>query len=201
MIWELDHKEGWVPKNCCFWTVMVEKILESPLDCKEIKPVNPKGNQPWIFIGKTDAEAETPTFWPPDTKSLLIGKDSDAGKDWMQKEEGAPEDKRWDGITDSMDMNLNKVWEIVKNRGAWLAAAHGVAKSQTWRSNWTTTMTYHCRGNGGGGNWGSSVPKRDHSSAPPLLTLHRPLSPSFFYIQSRGHSSSHTSSKTKKKVT
>ena len=89
-MWELDHKEGWVVNNWCFWIVL-EKTLESPLDCKEIKAVNPKGNQPWIFIGRTDAEA--PVLWPPDAKSQLIGKDPDAGKDWRQKEKGAAEDE------------------------------------------------------------------------------------------------------------
>ena len=85
-LWELDHKEGWEPKDWYFWAVTLEKTLESPLDCKEIKPVNPKGNQPWIFIGRTDAEAEAPILWPPDAKSQLIGKDPDAGKDWGQEE-------------------------------------------------------------------------------------------------------------------
>ena len=84
-MWELDHKESWVPKNRCFWTVVLEKTLESPLDCKEIPPVHPKGNQPWIFIGSTDAESEIPILWPPDAKSWLIWKDSDAGKDWGQE--------------------------------------------------------------------------------------------------------------------
>ena len=85
-MWGLDHKEGWVLKNRCFWTVVLEKTLESPLDCEEIKPVNPKRNQSWIFIGRTDAEAETPTLWPLDVKNWLIGKDSDSGKDWRQEE-------------------------------------------------------------------------------------------------------------------
>ena len=92
-MWELNHKEGWVPKNWCFWTVLLEKTLESPLDCKEIKPVNPKENQPCIFIGRTDAEAEAPILWPPDAKSLLIGKDPDAGKDWRQEEKGKTENE------------------------------------------------------------------------------------------------------------
>ena len=92
-MWELDRKEGWVPKNWCFQTVVLEKTLEGPLDCKEIKPVNPKGNQSWIFIGKTDAEAEAPIFWPPDAKSQLIGKDPDSGKDWEQEEKGTTEDE------------------------------------------------------------------------------------------------------------
>ena len=89
----LDHKEGWVLKNWCFWTVVLEKTLESPLDCKEIKPVNAKENQSWIFTGRTDAEAEAPILWPPDAKSQLIRKDPDAGKDWGQKERGTTEDE------------------------------------------------------------------------------------------------------------
>ena len=91
-MWELDHKESWVPKNWRFWTVVLEKTLESPLECK-IKQVNPKGNQSWIFIGRTDAEAETPILWPPDAKNWLIGKDLDAGKDWRQEEKGMTEDE------------------------------------------------------------------------------------------------------------
>ena len=87
-IWELNHKEDWALKNWCFQTSVLENTLESPLDCKEIKPVNPKGNQPWILIGRTDAEAEAPIHWPPDVKSRLIGKDADAGKDWGPKEKG-----------------------------------------------------------------------------------------------------------------
>ena len=90
-MWELDHKEGWVPKNWCFWTVVLEMTFQSPLDCKEIKPVNPKGNQPWIFIGRTDADFKGPILWPPDVKSWLTGKDPDAGKDWGQEEKGATE--------------------------------------------------------------------------------------------------------------
>ena len=92
-MWELDDKEGWVLKNCYFWTVVLEKTLESPLDCKEIKPVNPKGNQFWIFIGRTDAKAEAPILWPADEKSWLTGKDGNVGKDWGQEEKGAAEDK------------------------------------------------------------------------------------------------------------
>ena len=91
-MWELDHKESWALKNRCFWTVVLEKTLESPLDWKEIQPVSPKGNQPWIFIGKTDAEAETPILWPPDAKIWLIWKDPDAGKDWRQEKKGTTED-------------------------------------------------------------------------------------------------------------
>ena len=92
-MWELDSEESWVLKNCCFWTVVLEKTLESPLDCKEIQPVNSKGNQSWICIGKTDAKAETPILWPPHEKSWLIGKDSDAGRDWGQQEKGTTEDE------------------------------------------------------------------------------------------------------------
>ena len=87
----MDHTEGWVPKNWCFWTVVLEKTLESPLDCKEIQPVHPKGNQSWIFFRRTDAEAEAPILWPPDAKNWLIGKDPDAGKDWRQEEKGMTE--------------------------------------------------------------------------------------------------------------
>ena len=92
-IWELDHKESWAPKNWCFWITVLEKTLESLLNFKEIKPVNPKRNQSWIFIGRTDAEAETPILWPPDAKSRLIGKDPDDGKDWRQEEKGTTEDE------------------------------------------------------------------------------------------------------------
>ena len=92
-IWELDLKEIWVPKNWCFWTMVLEKTLESPLDCKEIKPVNPKGNQPWIIIGRTDAETKAPILWSPDEKSWLLGKDPDAGKDWRREEKGTAEDE------------------------------------------------------------------------------------------------------------
>ena len=93
-MWELDHKEVWAPKNWCFWTVVLEKTHESPLDCKEIQPVHPKGNQSWIFIGRTDAEAETTILWPPDVKNWLIGKESDAFKEWRQEEKGMTERMR-----------------------------------------------------------------------------------------------------------
>ena len=124
--------------NWCFQNVVLEKTLESPLDCK-IKSVNCKGNQPWIFIGRTDAEA--PVFWPPDAKNLLTGKDPDAGKDWRQKEKGAAEDEIVDSIPDSMDLGLSKLQETVKDRGAWCAAIHGITKSRTQLSDWTTTAT------------------------------------------------------------
>ena len=92
-MWELDYKESWAPKNWCFWTVVLEKTLESPLDCKEIQPIHPKGNESWIFIGRTDAEAETPILGPPDVKNWLLGKNPDAGKDWRQEEKGMTEDE------------------------------------------------------------------------------------------------------------
>jgi len=131
-MWELDHKEGWLPKNWCFWTVMLGKTLESPLDCKEIKPLSPKGNQPWICIGRTNGEAKTPLLWPPDVKSWLIGKEPDAEKDWGQKKRAAR--MRWlDSITDSTDMNLSKLQQIAEDRGAWRATVHGVVNSQTWQ--------------------------------------------------------------------
>ena len=92
-IWELDYKESWMKKNWCLWTVVLEKTFESPFDCKEIQPVHPTGNQPWIFIGRTDVEAETPILWPPDVKNWLIGKYPNAGKDWRQEEKGMTEDE------------------------------------------------------------------------------------------------------------
>ena len=111
-MWELDHKESLAVKNWCFWTVVLEKTLESPLDCKEIKPVNPKGNQSWTFIGRTDAEAEAPVLQPPDAKNWLLGKDPDAGKDWRQEEKGMT---GWDGWMAS-PMQWTWVWV---NSGSW----------------------------------------------------------------------------------
>ena len=105
-MWELDCKESWVLKNWCFWIVVLEKTLESPLDGKEIKPVNPEGNQSWIFTGRTDAEAETSILWPHDAKNWLIWKDPDVGKDWGQEEKGMSEDEMLDGIIDTMDIGL-----------------------------------------------------------------------------------------------
>ena len=127
-MWELDGEESWMPKNWCFWTVVLEKTLESPLDYKEIQPVHPKGNQSWVFIGRTDVKAETPILWLPHVKSWLIGKDPDAGKDWGQKEKGTTEDE----ITNSMDMGLGGLRVLVMDREAWRAVIHGVAKGHDW---------------------------------------------------------------------
>ena len=140
-MWELDrHKKGWAPKNWCFWTLVLEKTLESLLDCKEIKQVNPIGNQSCIFIGRTDAEAETPILRPPDAKNWLIGKDPDAGKDWRQEEKGTTENEMvgWHHWLD--DLSLSKLWELVMDREAWRAAVHRVTKSQTHLSYWTEVI-------------------------------------------------------------
>ena len=139
-MWELDCEESWALKNWCFWTVVLEKTLESPLDCKEIQPVHPKGDQSSVFIGRTDAEAETPILWPPHGKRWLIGKDPDAGKDWGRRRRGQQRMRWLDGITDSMGMSL---------REAWHAVIHEVTKSQTQLRDWTeprdmTLNQYSC---------------------------------------------------------
>ena len=126
---ELDHKEGWMQKNVFFWTVVLEKTPESPLDCKEIKPVHPKGNQPWLFIGRTYAETEAPIFWPLDVKSQLIGKDPDAREDWGQEEKTTVDETfGWHHCTDSVDMSLSKLWDIVKDKEGWHPTVHGGRK-------------------------------------------------------------------------
>ena len=171
-MWELNHK-GWAPKNWSVQNVLLEKTLESPLDCKEIKPVSPVGNQPRIFIGRTDAEAEAPVLWLLDVKSLLIEKDPDAGKDWGQEEKGRQRMSWLEGITNSIDMSLRRLLEVVKDREAWVLQSVG-----SQRVNGTTTleMELKCRelqalcGDGSGTQLFRAIPQ-----SPPLSYVEQVL--------------------------
>ena len=135
-MWELDYKESWMPKNWCFWTVVLEKTLESPLDCKETQPVHPKGNQSWIFIGRTDPEAEAPVVWPPDVKNWLIGKDPDVGQDWRQKEKGMTEDEMtgWHHRLDGHE--FEQAPGVGDGKRSLACCIHGVTKSGTQLRDW-----------------------------------------------------------------
>ena len=142
-MWKLDYKETWTLKNWFFWTVVLEKTLESPLDCKEIQPVHPKGNQSWIFIGRTDAEAETPTLWSPDVKSWLTGKDPDAGKDWRQEEKGKIEDEvvGWHHLLNGHE--FDQTLEVGDGQGSLVCCSPwGLKESDTTEQmNWTELKT------------------------------------------------------------
>ena len=138
-MWELDHKEGWAQKNWCLQTVVLKKTLESLLYSKEIKPVNPKGNQSWMFIGRTDAEAEAPILWPPDEKRWLIRKDPDAGKDWRQEGKGTTEGKMFGWHHWLSGHESEQTLGDSERQGSLCAVVHEVTKSQAWLSDWTTT--------------------------------------------------------------
>ena len=150
-MWELDYKESWAPKNWCFWTMVLEKTLESPLDCKEIQPVHPKGNQSWIFTGRIDAEAEIPILWPPDVKSWLIWKDPDAGKEWRQEEKGTTEDEMvgWHHWIDGHGFGWTP--GVGDGQGGLACCGSWVAKNWAWLSNWIEQGSTLC-------NWKKKVP-------------------------------------------
>ena len=138
-MWELDCEEGWAPKNWCFWTVVLEKMLESPLDCKEIQPVHSEGDQPWDFFGRNDAKAETPVLWPPHAKDWLIGKDSDAGRDWEQEGKGTT---GWDGWMASL---TQWTWVWVNSRSWWWTGRPGMLRfmgSQRVGHDWLTELNW-----------------------------------------------------------
>ena len=140
-MWELDHKESWAPKNWCFWTVVLEKTLESPLDSKEIQPVHPKGDQSWVFFGRIDAEAETPIVWRPDAKSWLIWKDPDAGRDWGQEEKGTT------GLDGWMASPTQWTWVWVNSGSWWWTGRPGMLwsmGSKTVRHDWVTELNWIC---------------------------------------------------------
>ena len=169
-MWELDCEESWALKYWCFWTVVLEKTLESPLDCKEIQPVYPKGNQSWVFIGRTDVEAETPTLWPPDTKSCLIWKDPDAGKDWGQEEKGTTEDKMvgWHHQFDGHE--FEQVLGVGNGQGSLVCCSPwGLKESDTTeRLNWTDLHF--------------SYNKTDAKCGYIIFTVHSGISSSFFWL-------------------
>ena len=145
-MWELDHKESWVLKNWCFWTVILEKILESPLDCKEIKPVNPQGNQPWIFSGRTDAEIDIPILWPPDGKSQFIRKKPWCWENWRQEEKDMTEDKivGWHHWLNGLEFEQAQMVMVDgEGQGSLACCSPWFAKSRTWLSDLTTTLGMH----------------------------------------------------------
>ena len=154
-MWELDCEEGWAPKNWCFWTVVLNKTLESPLDCKEIQPVHSEGDQPWDFFGRNDVKAETPVLWPPHAKSWLIGKDFDAGRDWGQEKKGMTEDEM-----------AGWMWVWVNSRSWWWTGRPGVLRfmgSKRVRHNWATELSWL--------NWTQSTNLENQDSEFTILTV------------------------------